>query len=145
LFIVINRFDQIRDKERCKHTVLDQIRQLSPHTYEDVEDLVHFVDSSSALAQQLMKTGHDATPVRETSTTPVAQAFAKLESDLQSFVLVKRAKSKLLPASTYLSHILSDVDLLSSANTIIAKSEAAVARETLSCACPALDKIAKGS
>ena len=144
LFIVVNRFDQIRDKERCKRAVLEQIRQLSPHTYEDAEDLVHFVDSSSALAQQLMKTGKGVTPVVEPTSAPGAQAFTKLESDLRSFVLVKRAKSKLLPASTYLAHILSDVDLLSSANAIVAEFEAATARETLSRARPVLSKMQKG-
>ena len=145
LFIVVNRFDQIRDKERCKRAVLEQIRQLSPHTYEDAEDLVHFVDSSSALARQLMKTGNGVAPAAiESTANPDAQAFAKLESDLRSFVLVKRAKSKLLPASTYLSHILSDVDLLSSANAIVAESEAAAARETLSSTRPVLSKMQKG-
>ena len=144
LFIVVNRFDQIRDKERCKRAVLEQIRQLSPHTYEDAEDLVHFVDSSSAFARQLMKTSNGATPVVETTVTSATQAFTKLESDLRSFVLVKRAKSKLLPASTYLAHILSDVDLLSSANAIVAESEAAAARKTLSHTRPVLSKMQKG-
>jgi hypothetical protein len=58
LFIVVNRFDQIRDKEWCKRAVLEQIRQLGAHTYEDGEDLVHFVDWSSALVWQLMKTSN---------------------------------------------------------------------------------------
>lgn len=142
LFIVVNRFDQIRDKERCKRAVLEQIRQLSPHTYEDAEDLVHFVDSSSALARSLLK-GDEAAAVAE-SRTASAQAFDKLESDLRSFVLVKRAKSKLLPASTYLSHILSDVDLLASANAIVAQSEAAEARATLEHARPILNKMQRG-
>ena len=50
LFIVVNGFDRIRDKERCKRVVLDQIRQLSPRTYEDAEELVHFVDSHGIMA-----------------------------------------------------------------------------------------------
>lgn len=146
LFIVVNRFDQIRDKERCKRAVLEQIRQLSPHTYQDAEDLVHFVDSSSALARSLSKTGAPtATTVTVDSPSSSSEAaFSKLESDLRSFVLVKRAKSKLLPASTYLSHILSDVDLLASANAIVAESEAAAARETLEQARPVLLKMQKG-
>jgi len=92
-----------------------------------------------------MKNGDESVPVpAESATSSSAQAFAKLESDLRSFVLVKRAKSKLLPASTYLSHILSDVDLLSSANAIVAESEAAAARETLAKARPVLTKMQKG-
>ncbi|KAF8319640.1 hypothetical protein DL93DRAFT_2053513 [Clavulina sp. PMI_390] len=145
LFIVVNRYDQIRDKDKCRRLVLEQIRQLSPHTYQDAEDLVHFVDSSSALARNLMMSNGEAVSIPpESPLSASAAAFNKLESDLRSFVLVKRAKSKLLPASTYLSHILSDVDLLSSANAIVAESEAAAARETLAQARPILNKMQKG-
>jgi mitofusin len=135
LFIVVNRFDQIRDKARCKRLVLEQIKQLSPRTYEDAEDLVHFVDSSSALAKGL---------ANDTSLTPSATAFEKLESSLRSFVLVKRAKSKLMPASTYLTNLLSDVDLLSSANAIVAESEIEQAKKDLDRARPVFESMKKG-
>lgn len=122
LFIVVNRFDQIRDKERCKRLVLEQIKQVSPRTYEDAEDLVHFVDSNSAL-----------------HTSGVNAPFNKLESDLRSFVLVKRSKSKLGPATTYLSKILSDISLLASSNAILADSERDAARAALEKTRPVLE------
>lgn len=122
LFIVVNRFDQIRDKERCKRMVLEQIKQLSPRTYEDAADLVHFVDSNSAL-----------------HTSATNGAFEKLESDLRSFVLVKRSKSKLGPATTYLNHLLSDISLLASSNTILAESERDGARAALEKVRPVLE------
>ncbi|CAG7852758.1 Transmembrane GTPase fzo1 [Serendipita indica DSM 11827] len=124
IFIVVNRFDQIRDKARCKRLVLDQIKQLSPRTYEDAEDLVHFVDSSSAL-----------------HSTSVNGAFDKLESDLRSFVLVKRSKSKLQPVVTYLDNVLADVSLLASSNAILAESERDLARAALEVARPILEKM----
>lgn len=122
LFIVVNRFDQIRDKARCKRLVLEQIKQLSPRTFEDAEDLVHFVDSNSAL-----------------HSSAVNGSFEKLESDLRSFVLVKRSKSKLGPVTTYLDHILSDLTLLSSSNAVLAESERDQARAALELVRPVLE------
>ncbi|KAJ2796198.1 mitofusin, partial [Coemansia guatemalensis] len=39
IFIVVNRFDAIRRKDRCERMILDQIRHLSPLTYAEREDL----------------------------------------------------------------------------------------------------------
>ncbi|KAH8085985.1 hypothetical protein BXZ70DRAFT_900083 [Cristinia sonorae] len=125
LFIVVNKYEQIRDKAKCRRLVLEQIKQLSPRTYEDAEDLVHFVDSAAAM---------------ESGSAP----FNSLESALRSFVLVKRAKSKLTPASTYLTHLLSDVDLLVGANAIVAQTELERAREDLDKSRPVLEKMQKG-
>ena len=127
LFIVVNKYDQIKNKEKCRRLVLEQIKQLSPRTYEDAEDLVHFVDSASALQP------FTANP-----------SFDDLEQSLRSFVLVRRSKSKLQPVSTYLSNLLSDVELLAGANAIVADSELQRAREDLSQARPVLEKMKAG-
>lgn len=127
LFIVVNKYAQIKNKEKCRRLVLDQIKQLSPRTYEDAEDLVHFVDSAAALQP------YTANP-----------AFDDLESSLRSFVLVKRSKSKLHPVSTYLSNLLSDIELLAGANVIVADAELERARGELSEKRPVLEKMKKG-
>jgi len=127
LFIVVNKYDDIKNKEKCRRLVLEQIKQLSPRTYEDAEDLVHFVDSASALQP------FTANP-----------SFDDLEQSLRSFVLVKRSKSKLQPVSTYLSNLLSDIELLAGANAIVADSELQRAREDLSQARPVLEKMKTG-
>jgi len=82
--------------------VLEQIRELIPRTYEDANDLVHFMDSL---------VGKDD------------PSFEDLKAAIRSFVLVKGAKSKLNPVSTYLSHLLSDIELLVNANVIVAQEE----------------------
>ncbi|KAI8986264.1 hypothetical protein BD414DRAFT_488164 [Trametes punicea] len=125
LFIVVNKYEQIRDKAKCRRRVLEQIKQLSPRTYEDAEDLVHFVDSQQAL--------HEDTP-----------SFSNLESALRSFVLVKRSKSKLAPASTYLTKLLSDVDLLVGTNAIVAQTELDRALNDLQRVRPVLEKMKNG-
>ncbi|KAI9316604.1 hypothetical protein BX666DRAFT_1858466 [Dichotomocladium elegans] len=110
IFIVVNRFDSIRDKERCKRLILDQIRQLSPATYADADDLVHFVSAGDV----------DLMPG---STKCDAPEFARLEQRLRAFVLENRTKSKLSPAKNYLVNLLSDLNGLAMSNRMIAKEE----------------------
>ncbi|KZV70402.1 hypothetical protein PENSPDRAFT_752597 [Peniophora sp. CONT] len=123
IFIVVNKFDAIRNKDKCRRLVLEQIKQLSPRTYEEAGELVHFVDSV---------------------TGPGAPAFEALEAALRSFVLVKRAKSKLTPAATYLSHLLGDVELLVGANRLVAADELARADAQLAQTKPVLEKMRAG-
>jgi len=109
IFIVVNRFDNIRDKDRCKRLILEQIRNLSPATFDDAEDLVHFVCSNAVM------------PDSE-NTTKIPE-FDRLEQCLRSFVLEKRSKSKLAPAERYLDNILTDVSNLAEANRDIASRD----------------------
>ncbi|OBZ87924.1 Transmembrane GTPase fzo1 [Choanephora cucurbitarum] len=76
VFIAVNKFDHIRDKERCKRLILEQIRDVSPLLYEQADQLVHFVSAAY---------GADATD------------FMQLEESLCRFVLQIRLESKLLP------------------------------------------------
>lgn len=147
IFIVVNKFEQIKNKEKCKRLVLEQIKQLSPRTYEDAKDLVHFVDSDSVLGHSDLSSGLE-TPTDEKvqgtsledSQSSSEQAFAKLEASLRDFVLLKRSKSKLLPAQTYLLRLLFDINFLSRTNASAAAAELEEAREALELARPALEK-----
>jgi len=47
LFIVVNGFDNIRDKERCQRMILEQVGKLSPRTFKESSELVHFVSSNA--------------------------------------------------------------------------------------------------
>ncbi|WRT68933.1 uncharacterized protein IL334_005915 [Kwoniella shivajii] len=135
LFIVVNRFDQIKDKARCRRLVLEQIKQLSPKTYEDAADLVHFVDS----AKVALGFGES-----EPEGDDLDEAFCHLEHSLRSFVLVNRAKSKLGPAQNYITHLLADVELLAAANSLLAGKERDAARDELARVKPVLEKMKKG-
>ena len=127
IFIVVNKFEQIKNKEKCRRLVLDQIKELSPRTHEDAQDLVHFVDSAAAL--------------RPYTANP---AFDDLESCLRSFVLTKRTKSKLQPASTFLSKLLADVDFLAGANAIVAQIDMDRAKGDLERSKPVFEKMKNG-
>lgn len=132
LFIVVNRFDQIKDKERCRRAVMAQIKQLSPETYEDAKDLVHFVDSAK-VAFGLDNDNDDSDDIDET--------FAHLEHSLRSFVLVNRAKSKLGPAQNYITHLMADVELLAMANSLVATKERDEALKEVERVKPELDRM----
>jgi len=116
VFIVVNRFDNIKDKERCRAQVLRQIAKLSPATYQDAADLVHFVSCQSIV---------------DDPESPQLLDFEQLESSLRSFVLEKRARSKLAPVKTYLSNVLEDVNTIASTNKAFAQDEIREAKEKL--------------
>lgn len=127
LFIVVNKYGQIRNKDKCRRMVLEQIKELSPRTFEDSDDLVHFVDSAAALQPYT-----------------VNPAFDDLETALRSFILEKRSKSKLQPVLTYVSKLLSDVEVLARANSILADHEIQQARDDLTVSQPVLEKMKNG-
>ena len=102
LFVVVNRFDNIRQKQKCRQQILDQLAQLSPSTYEHASELVHFVSAMYVLNSE--------------PGTPIPTEFDLLESNLRSFILEKRSRSKLLPAKTYILNLLNDLDKLFGTN-----------------------------
>jgi len=47
IFMVVNGYDNIRDKERCQRGILKQVAGLSPYTFKESAELVHFVSSNA--------------------------------------------------------------------------------------------------
>lgn len=122
VFIVVNRFDNIRDKNRCRKMILDQVADLSPETHKDASDFIHFV-SSSEIIKELPDddgSGPDDNPGDDDHPHP---DFDQLEASLRDFVLEKRSLSKLAPAKTYLKNILKDLEMLSQVNISVAETE----------------------
>ncbi|GAA5902776.1 mitofusin [Sporobolomyces salmoneus] len=123
VFIVVNKWNGIRDKKKCMNRVGEQIKQLSPATWENRQELVHFVDAADYVDSPEEEA--KAQVVEDEEEEP--SAFDHLEQSLRSFVLLKRSKSKLAPAKHYLLNLLADLSTLASANTIAANSELASA------------------
>lgn len=138
IFIVVNGYDTIRDKERCQKMILKQIHGLSPRTHKEAGELVHFV-SSNAIPTLPMPHGgpggggsgsggdgdddNDQDPKGKGKDKEKIRDFDKLEQSLRRFVLEKRARSKLAPAKTYLLNVLGDVNTLATINQEVAQSE----------------------
>lgn len=129
VFIVVNKWAAIKDKARCMRVVGEQIKQLSPATWEARSELVHFVD-----AAEVMDEGEE--------NVEVASSFDHLEQSLRSFVLLKRSKSKLAPAKHYLLNLLSDLSTLADANVIAADTELAEALRQLERVKPIHERLA---
>jgi len=47
IFMVVNGFDNIKNKERCQEQILKQVAHLSPATFKESSELVHFVSSNA--------------------------------------------------------------------------------------------------
>lgn len=106
LFIAVNHFDKISDKERCKTRVLSQVKQLAPDTHKGASDFVHFVSSKRP----------DSGDPDETDPHSDQESLDRLEDALRNFILDKRSASKLEPARTYMKNVLADLILLSEEN-----------------------------
>lgn len=136
IFIVVNGYDFIRDKERCQKMILDQVAGLSPRTHKEASELVHFVSSNvipmapsppggpgGGGSGSGSGSGDDPDDNGKGKDLDKVRDFEKLEQSLRRFVLEKRARSKLAPARTYLMNILNDVNTLATVNHEVAQSE----------------------
>ena len=153
IFIVVNGFDNIRDKNRCERMILEQVASLSPQTFKESSELVHFVSSNAIPVapaigpspgvsaggsgpsddgpspedddESLGKHGEPGSPPGKGKgkDKEKVQDFEQLEGSLRRFVLEKRARSKLAPARTYLLNVLADLNLLATVNRDVAQSE----------------------
>lgn len=150
MFMVVNGFDNIRDKNRCQRMVLDQIAKMSPQTHKDSEELVHFVSSNAipvapgpSVASGSGSGGSDpsddypsdgddndddkgkeaGSKKGKGKEKEKIQDFERLEGALRRFVLERRARSKLAPARTYILNVLSDLTALASVNRDVAQTE----------------------
>jgi mitofusin len=141
IFIVVNGYDTIKDKERCQKKILEQIAGISRDTFKESSELVHFV-SSKAIPTAPPPPGanggngsgsssgggggdgdDDSDPKGKGKDKEAIQDFQNLEQSLRRFVLEKRARSKLAPAKNYLLNVLGDVNTLASVNQEVAQSE----------------------
>jgi mitofusin len=146
IFIVVNGYDTIKDKQRCQKMILEQIAGLSPRTFKESAELVHFV-SSQAIPTAPGPPGGDGgggggggsssgggdpdaddddasgKGKGKAKDKEKIQYFEKLEQSLRRFVLEKRARSKLAPAKTYLLNVLGDIHSLATVNQEVAQSE----------------------
>ncbi|KAH8730422.1 mitochondrial fusion GTPase protein [Phaeosphaeriaceae sp. PMI808] len=130
MFMVVNGFDVIRDQQRCKEKILKQVYGLSPATFKESSELVHFVSSNA-----IPISGGGGSPPDDNSDNNSDEGdgkgkeaeklhdFANLETSLRRFVLEKRARSKLAPAKTYLLNVLGDLHNLAIVNRDISDNE----------------------
>lgn len=154
IFIVVNRFDTIKNKDRCVKRILNQVQALSPETHKDARDFVHFVSSSDVVGSSGGGGGgggggdgdddgdpnNDGNDNINNSSDP---NFDHLESSLRKFVLEKRALSKFAPAKNFLLKTLGDVEDLASYNKKLYDEQEAKLTEELNNLVPIFEKQVK--
>jgi GTP-binding protein EngB required for normal cell division len=158
IFMVVNGFDNIKDKERCQEMILKQVQHLSPATFKEADELVHFVASNDipVAPPGFNPSGGSGSgtggPDDEDDDDPSkkdkgkgkdkenARDFSELETSLRRFVLEKRARSKLAPAKTYLINLTSDLNNLATVNRDVAQSELDRVSQELKALEPELEK-----
>lgn len=152
MFMVVNGYDNIRDKKRCQEMILKQVNHLSPATFKESAELVHFVSSNAipVAPADLPAPGGPGGPGGSGSGSSSGPGgdpndnddgpsdkkdkgkgkeqekiddFNELEASLRRFVLEKRARSKLAPAKTYLLNVLGDLGNLAGVNREVAQNE----------------------
>ncbi len=128
IFIVVNKFDNIRDQARCRRQIMDQVSRLAPETHKDASEFVHFVSSADTLEGTSKNPGGGDgggnDPDNDDNGGPSSDPnFDRLEANLRNFVLEKRAISKLAPAKTYLLNVINDLVVLADINKNITGQE----------------------
>lgn len=127
VFIVVNKFDNIRDKNKCMDKILDQVKGLSPDSYKNSNDFVHFVASNeqpgNGDGDGDDDSGDDDNNHNEDDESFNDPRFKHLEASLRKFLLEKRSISKLLPAKSYLLNLLNDLETLSNLNENVYSTE----------------------
>eukprot|EP00835_Amoeboradix_gromovi_P003780 NODE_263_length_12530_cov_0.434881.p1 type:complete len:836 gc:universal NODE_263_length_12530_cov_0.434881:9152-11659(+) len=101
-FLIVNKFDNIVDKARCKRDILGQLKKLSQFVSEDTSKMVHFVSAKKVLEERvdlLVPSGEDQ---------KLVASFSQFESHLKKFIVLNRTASKLLPAKKFMTDMLKD-------------------------------------
>lgn len=116
IFIVVNKFDSIKNKDKCTKRILDQVQSLSPETHKSARDFVHFVSSSDELNGSPGANPGDDHNDDDDNGVRRNPDFDRLADSLKRFILEKRSISKLAPAKNFLLKILNDLETLSKFN-----------------------------
>ncbi|KAA1066215.1 mitofusin [Puccinia graminis f. sp. tritici] len=140
VFVVVNKWGGIRDKVKAERRIREQLRKLSPATWQERTELVHFVDSQDAI----LNTQSKATSGEQGITTEI-EPFDHLQRSLSSFVFLRRSISKLQPAQTYTRNLLQDLQMVTATNMEAAKNFYEEAQAKLEKVLPRFNKLSANS
>ncbi|PLW31657.1 hypothetical protein PCANC_20376, partial [Puccinia coronata f. sp. avenae] len=140
VFVVVNKWGGIRDKVKAERRIREQLRKLSPATWQERSELVHFVDSQDAITCAQAK----ATSNGQDISTEI-EPFDHLQRSLSSFVFLRRSISKLQPAQTYTRNLLQDLQVITATNLEAAKNFYDEAQAKLEKILPRFNKLSANS
>lgn len=98
IFIVVNKFDEIKNHAKCMNSIMTQIMEILPETFAEKHQLIHFISADQFL---------NADPrIKNLSWN---EPFERLKDCLMRFIFCEKIKSKLLPAKTYIEFLLKEL------------------------------------
>lgn len=89
IFLVINRFDAIRNQDKCRLEITKQIQEQVPSISQYGTGFIHFISAKQVL---------------EDEQSSLSENFNRMEECLYDFIQ-RRNHSKLLPAKTFLQNL----------------------------------------
>lgn len=126
VFVVVNKFDDIRNQEKCRRIILQQISEVLPQTFQESGLLIHFVSAGSYLSGNVKDYG---------------ESFERLEACLREFIFENRIKSKLNPVQTYLARLATDLTFILQENCRRIEQETEQLRSELEMISPCYDQL----
>ncbi|KAL6927710.1 hypothetical protein ACO0SA_004333 [Hanseniaspora valbyensis] len=139
IFFIINKFDQIRDKERCSKLIMNQVQELTPLTYKQHDDFVHCVSSREDDSPGNSPNGNGDDSINNNNKPDVD--FDKLRDSIKNFVVLKKSKNKLLPSQTFLNNLLRDLYFLTDSNIKIYNNRIQIVTDKIKKIRPEIDSI----
>lgn len=126
IFVVVNKFDDIRNQGKCRRIILQQISEVLPLTFQESDLLVHFVSAGTYLSGK---------------SNEYTESFERLEVCLREFIFENRIKSKLDPVQTYLVRLVTDLSIILQENCHRIEQETEQLRSELEMISPCYDQL----
>lgn len=137
IFFIVNKFDQIKNKEKCSKLIMDQIAELTPLTYKQHSEFVHCISSKP--------NDDDNSNNNDDNGDKKDPDFAKLREAIKNFVVLKKSKNKLEPAQTFLNNFLKDLYFLTDYNIKIYNSRVEIVSNMLTKIRPEIEKMSSAN
>lgn len=129
IFIIVNKYDEINNKDKCKRIIMQQIDEIFPSI--DKKSFVFFTSARQSLSNN---------PIL-ISDMSLVDSFKLFESHLVEFLLSKKSRSKLKPAVNYINSLVKELLILIGHNINQAVSEAEKTEEEIKILTPAYEDL----
>jgi mitofusin 2 len=133
IFIIVNRFDDITNKEKCKRNIVNQVQEIFPE--KDCSSFLYFF-SSQGISNNLQLSDSD-------NNFKFITNLSSFKEVLFSFLINKKTKTKLQPAFNYMSSIISDASYLLDFNINYLKFESSKVLQELEIIKPVFEDLTK--
>lgn len=138
IFFIVNKFDQIKNKDKCSKLIMDQIAELTPLTYKQHSEFVHCISSKP-------DDDDNKNDNNDTNDDKKDPDFDKLREAIKNFVVLKKSKNKLEPAQTFLNNFLRDLYFLTDFNIKIYNSRIQIVSDMLTKIRPEIEKMSSSN